>query len=252
MTAHGIRPIDAGRTVPAAVAAQLHELILAGELEPGARLPSIRELASSFGVSIAAIRESLSALEAAGLLDVRHGRGTYVRERPPIQQPFAGWLSFGSDADELRGLIEARRVIETRIAELAAERRTAREAEAIAEAMRAMETAGSHLGPFVEADVAFHLRIAEAAHSPVLQRILAALATLLRQQIVIHIEANMTNPDYLRESLARHRRLETAITAGDVEAALSAVHTLLDAAERFAARRSGLVAPATDRPSASD
>jgi GntR family transcriptional repressor for pyruvate dehydrogenase complex len=231
--------LDGGRTAPGAVAAHLHGLVLSGRLAPGTRLPPIPELARHFGVSIAGIRESLAALEAAGIVDVRHGHGTFVRERPPEEQAFAGWLSFGAEPDELRGLIEARRPVETTLAALAAERRTAAEATELVAALEELERSTHDAESFVDADLQFHLHVAAAAHSPVLRRLLVALSTLLRNQIVLHVEDSIHDDGGLRASIARHRAVAGAVAAGDPAGAARAMEAIMVRAETFALARAG-------------
>ena len=126
---------------------------------------------------MAGVRESLAALEAAGLIVVRHGHGTFVRERPPLQQALAGWLSFGADPNELRGLNEARRVLEDALVRLAAERASPAEQDRDPGGLSTRwPTAIDDAEGFVDADARFHLAVAEAAHNPVLLRLMNALA----------------------------------------------------------------------------
>lgn len=117
-----IEPLNRSKPVALAAAERLHRMIVSGELAPGTRLPSITTLARRFGIAVAGMREALAALDAAGLVEVRHGSGTFVRWQPPDEQLLSGWLGFGSSREELHGLIEARRVIEVELAGLAAKR----------------------------------------------------------------------------------------------------------------------------------
>ncbi len=240
MSLDAIEPVSGGRSLPSVVTGRLHALIVDGTLPPGQRLPSIAELSRRFGISVAGVRESLSALEAAGLIEVRHGHGTFVRERPPLDQPLAGWLSFGADPNELRGLNEARRVLEDALVRLAAERASTSEQAAILAAVEEMAAAASSGEPerFVEADARFHLAVAEAAHNPVLLRLMNALAIVLRRQFRFHVEENREGQDpELLQSVERHRRVALAIAAGDGDEASAAMGAILDLAARFARAR---------------
>jgi DNA-binding FadR family transcriptional regulator len=249
MSFEAMAPVGAGPSRPSLVTGRLHEMIVTGSLPPGSRLPSITELSKRFGISVAGVRESLSALEAAGLIEVRHGHGTFVRERPPLQQPLAGWLSFGVDPNEQRGLNEARRVLEDALARLAAERASPSEQERILAAVDAMADAVDDVEGFVDADARFHLAVAEAAHNPVLLRLMNALATVLREQFRLHVEQNLAEGPSLAQSVERHRRVARAIAAGDAEAASVGMAAILDLAAAFArarARADGDAAPADD------
>jgi GntR family transcriptional regulator, transcriptional repressor for pyruvate dehydrogenase complex len=251
MSLDAIGPVGAGRSLPSVVTSRLHGLIVDGTLAPGERLPSIAELSRRFGISIAGVRESLSALEAAGLIEVRHGHGTFVRERPPLQQVLAGWLSFGVDPNELRGLNEARHVLEDALVRFAAERASPAEQEGIMAAVDAMAAAVADVDRFVDADARFHLAVAEAAHNPVLLRLMNALATVLRQQFRLHVEEHLNGGSDLGDSVERHRRVARAIAAGDAEEASAAMDAILDLAARFArarARRAVVPAAAATDP----
>src|SRR3954462_8555239 len=104
MSLDAIEPVSGGRSLPSVVTGRLHGLIVDGTLPPGQRLPSIAEVSRRFGISVAGVRASLSALEAAGQPEGPPGPGGFAPEQPPRNQPLAGWLSFGADPNELRGL----------------------------------------------------------------------------------------------------------------------------------------------------
>src|SRR5258707_14901783 len=94
-------------------------LVLAKKLEPGDRLPSVKELAERFSVATPTIREALRLLEMAGNLDIRHGSGIYLRQpqaRGMVSNPYARPL----DTNTILNLPQARLVIEPPVAELAA------------------------------------------------------------------------------------------------------------------------------------
>src|SRR6187200_3533366 len=106
------------------VARRLVEFILAGEIEPGGRMPSERQLAEAFGVGRSAVREAIAALTLIGLIEVRHGDGTYLKrpDSPLLPQVVEWGLLLGEQ--RTIDLVEARKMIEVDIAGLAAQRRT--------------------------------------------------------------------------------------------------------------------------------
>jgi GntR family transcriptional regulator len=81
-------PIDltSDRAVFRQIADELRQEIKSGTLPPGARMPSERELMTRFGASRGTIRQALAVLSSEGLTDVQHGRGVFVRKRPPIMR----------------------------------------------------------------------------------------------------------------------------------------------------------------------
>jgi GntR family galactonate operon transcriptional repressor len=223
-----IKPIRRSTSIASAVAEQLHALIVSGELEPGSRLPSMPALAEEFGVSVPSVREALAALDAAGLVEVLHGQGTFVRTRPPDSPLMSGWIGFGSDPDELRGLIEARKLIEVHLADVAALRATDGEREAIATSVDRLDAARKSAAAYLCADAEFHLLIADAAHSPVLKRVVDALYAVMRQQLLLNIEAALATGSDLSESVDRHRAVAEAIAHGDREAARASMSAIID------------------------
>jgi GntR family transcriptional repressor for pyruvate dehydrogenase complex len=177
--------IDPIRREPLAteIARRLVEFLLGGGLEPGDRGPSERQLAEAFGVGRSAMREALKALTLLGLLEVRHGDGTFLRRADSTLLPAV--IEWGLLLGEQRtmDLVEARQKIEAVIAGLAAERRDERDIAELRALLVRMERMGRDQAGFVDADVAFHLRLAEAARNTALREILSSIQALLRAWI---------------------------------------------------------------------
>ncbi len=106
------------------VADALLEKIKAGELKPGEKLDSVQALSESFQVSRSAVREALSALKAMGLVDMKQGEGTYIREFEPshVSQPLSSALLMKKE--DVKQLLEVRKLLELGVAAMAAEKRT--------------------------------------------------------------------------------------------------------------------------------
>jgi GntR family transcriptional regulator, transcriptional repressor for pyruvate dehydrogenase complex len=165
------------------IARRLVEYIISGEIEPGARMPSERQLAEAFGVGRSAMREALKSLSMIGLVDVRQGDGTYLKKADAALLPQI--IEWGLLIGEQRtmDLVEARQFIEIDLAELAAIRRTDEDLADMERYLRRMERSFNDSTAFVEADVAFHLKIAEAARNSVLRDIHSSIQALLRAWI---------------------------------------------------------------------
>lgn len=157
------RPLKSSEWVRNELAREISE----GISRPGDKLPSVVELAERFGVGRSTIREALSALKAMGLLDIRQGGGTYVKakEADPAQQPLAEWIA---NAGSLLELVEVRRVLETGNAALAARHCTEEDEQALRDAIAVMKDVLADEVAGEQADTAFHLRLAEATHNPLL------------------------------------------------------------------------------------
>ena len=187
--------------------AHIQQLVQRGELRPGERLPPERELARELGVSRSTLREAIRALVVMNILVSRHGDGTYVSSLEPalLSAPF----TFALDAQpSLHGsLFEARRVLETACARLAAER--IRDDE-IAELERLAATEGSDPEELIDRDVELHTAIARATHNPILLALMGSIGTLglesRRDTAVLPGQATRTRRDHraIIEALRRH------------------------------------------------
>jgi len=213
------------------VARRLVEFILSGEVEPGTRMPSERQLAEAFGVGRSAMREALKALSLIGLIEVRQGDGTYLRKADSALLPEV--IEWGLLLGEQRtmDLVEARQEIEVVIAGLAAKRRTEEDIADLREILSRMAHSPSLPG-FVDIDVQFHMRLADAAGNSVLRDIHSSVQALLRAWIArVLAAAGSTHPSY-----EEHVPIVEAVALGDVAAAQAAMAAhMSSAAERLKA-----------------
>lgn len=147
----------------------LQARIDAGELAPGARLPTEHALAAGFGVSRAVVREAIARLKADGYVETRQGAGAFVAGEPG-RTTFRLALDGHVDPDELGELFELRTAVEVATARLAAERCTRADLAAIRSALGEVARAIDEGTDGVAADGAFHRAIAAAAHNAHLQR----------------------------------------------------------------------------------
>lgn len=223
----GIAPI---RREPLAteIARRLVEYLLSGQVGPGGRMPSERQLAQAFGVGRSAMREAIKSLSLIGLVEVRHGDGTYLRktEGSLLPQVIEWGLLLGEP--RTRDLVEARQKIESIIAGLAAERRSDEDLAELRRLLGRMEEQSHSFGDpaaFVEADVGFHLRLAEAARNSALRDVLAGVQALLRVWIGRVIAAGNRDLSY-RE----HIPILEAVERGDPAAAQAAMEAHMSAA----------------------
>lgn len=231
--ARGLAPVDYGErgTVSTEVTRRLLDYVLAGEVKPGQRLPPERKLAESLGVGRTVVREALKSLTILGLVEVRQGDGNYLRatESAFLPQVIEWGLLLG--AKRTRDLVEARRIIEVSVAGLAAKRRD----EVALDDIRARFDDMVHASTpdeFIAADIAFHLRIAEAAGNETLLQIMTSMWSLLQVWIsrVIHAATDF-NP-----TIEEHRRILEALEKGGSAAASKAMKLhLLSALTRLEA-----------------
>ena len=150
-------------------ARHLRALIFASELGPGDRLPSERELATQLGISRMTLRLALKSLEADGFIVTSRGAqgGSRVTD---LESLLRCWRDWTDDHElDLDDIFEARLTLETRIAALAAVRRTPEDLEAIRLAVES-ESNGPSPSSLFRTDMDIHRAIARAAHSPRLQQ----------------------------------------------------------------------------------
>ncbi len=212
------------------VARQIADLIHAGEWAVGERLPPERDLSGTLGVSRPTVREAMVALELAQLVEVRSGAGIYVRDNA---SQVAACLQNGIDAGPSPfDLIATRRVIEGEIAALAATRITKPELDAIAGAIRKMERdieQGQQVySRHEDADLMFHLRLAEATGNSVLASLVEPLWEGMRKPMFAAISRRVSLPDNARRAAKEHWAVHACLTKGDAEGARAAMHAHLD------------------------
>jgi len=224
----GLEPIDlAGReTVSVETTRRLLDYLLAGHVQPGGRLPSERSLAESLGVGRSVVREALKSLTLLGLIDVRQGDGTYLRSVESFLLPqVIDWgLLLGTR--KTHDLVETRRIVEIAVTGLAAERRTEGDLADLHRLIGDMHDAGQDVDQFAAADVAFHLRLAEASGNETLYRLMTSIRSLLQSWItrVMHAATDF------EPSRREHVAILVAVESGSPEQARLAMERHMDGA----------------------
>ncbi|MBI1943379.1 MAG: FadR family transcriptional regulator [Betaproteobacteria bacterium] len=205
------------------IADQIRIRIGNGEVAPGARLPAERDLARQLGVSRPSLREALIALEVEGLLDVRVGSGIYVA------QP--GARGRGAELADASGpfeVIRARWLIESECAALAAGHASAAQRRAIRKAHAHMlKEAKRHHNP-LDADRAFHMRIAEATGNSALELVVQTLWDQRMGPLYRALEVKLEYPAMAAETVTEHQAIVNAILERDPRAARSAMRRHMD------------------------
>jgi GntR family transcriptional repressor for pyruvate dehydrogenase complex len=162
---------------------QIEESILKGALKAGDQLPAERELAQRFGVSRTAVREAVKALREKGLVEAYSGRGTFITDgtTQAVRQSLDLMVKIGQPEGSTH-LAEVRAILEPEIAALAAMRIQESEIATMREAVAIMDTAGQDPDAYIEADLDFHLALAEGAANPLILSLIDSIVGLLREQ----------------------------------------------------------------------
>jgi len=216
------------------VAEAIHELIRTGQLKPGDKLDSVQQLADHFQVGRSAVREALTSLKAMGLIEMRQGEGTYVKlfETEQIALP----LSFAilMNEEDIKHLMEVRKIIEIGTAAAAAKKRTTQQLHAMEDALNEMrETKGDEkLGE--RADLQFHLAITEVSGNPMLISLMNHVSGLMeetmRETRRIWLFSKQTTIEALYEE---HLAIYRAIEQQDEDAARKFMAIHLDNVENL-------------------
>lgn len=229
-----IRPLPKRRSARADIAEQLQQLISGGTYKPGDRLPGQRELAQQFGTSLAGVREAVSVLIAAGLVDATPGRGTVVRSVTDSAPTFDGWLGVVGDEQEFGELVEARRMLEAFTISHAAAQATPAQVRQLRGAVDAMRGAMDDPTAYAEADMQFHLMLSEVAGNRVVTRLMRVIQRPLMEQLrrsIAHLKAT----GQLEANLQTHVRIVDGIERGSADDAQRGFEDMLAISLAFGA-----------------
>ena len=203
------------QSVTSEAIAQIRESIASGTLKPGQKLPTERVLSERMGTSRPLVREAITALVTLGVLEKRHGSGSYVTSLGSelLAHPFAFILDMNRDA--LRELFEVRLLLEVGAAEAAA--RDIGEA-ALAKLDGLLDTLRSSFddpGRFLEADTAFHRILHEASDNALLLSLMESLSALIKRSRALTVGRTEVRASTLRE----HEAIYEALRGHEPEAA---------------------------------
>ncbi|MGW1022114.1 FadR/GntR family transcriptional regulator [Streptomyces sp. NPDC002577] len=185
-------------------------------LQAGDRLPPERDLAQRLGVSRASVKQAIVVLEVQGLVEVRHGGGTYLVRDSLDAEPVEHLVE---RRRRLPDVLEAREALETKLAELAAERRTDEDLAALRLALSHMADEIAEGAPGVEGDRLFHAAVTAAAHSSLLAEFMRSIA----DQITESRNESLRQPGRPTRSLTQHRAILSAIEAQEPKRAAAAM-----------------------------
>ena len=216
------------RTLALELVESLRDRIRDGRLALGDKLPTEAAIMAEFSVSRTVVREAISKLQASGLVETRHGIGTFVLGLG--QTP-----GFKITADQLGTLrdviavLEVRIGVETEAAALAAQRRTDVNLKAMREALDAVAAAVDAGRDAVASDFQFHLEIARATQNSHFAELMGTLGSMIipRARLAAMDSANDERRQYLRRVNGEHESIYDAIVGQDPDAARAAMRTHL-------------------------
>lgn len=165
------------------VANSLIEIIKSGQLQPGDKLESVEQLAKNYDVGRSAIREALSGLRTMGLVEMRQGEGTYVKEFHASKFTLPVTTAFLMKLEDVKELYEVRQILEVGTVGLAAVNHQEEDLQRIEEALLKMKHTGGNKKDAERADFSFHLAIAKASHNQMLISLMRSLSEIMSETI---------------------------------------------------------------------
>jgi len=203
-----LRPLGKSRVYERIVRRLLDYVIEAG-LGAGDRLPTERELAELMSASRASVRQAIVVLEVRGIVSVRHGGGIYLTRG---EESLAQMLERRS---RLPDILEAREVLEVKLAQLAARRRNETDLSIMADALDTMAEDIETGGIGMDGDEKFHRAVTNAAHNPILAELMNYLSEPIRETRF----ESLSEPHRPPNSLVAHQQIADAIESGDTRRA---------------------------------
>jgi GntR family transcriptional repressor for pyruvate dehydrogenase complex len=213
---------------------QLRDRIMERTWPPGAKIPSENALALALGASRVSIREALHMLASLGLLETRHGGGTYVREYSGeiLFNPLLPMLAL--DKQDILHVLEYRKIVEKGIVSLVVKRAEKPEIEELEAAFQAMKEHRNNTRAFAQADLSFHLALAKAAGNPVVMKVNAVITDILKVSMYGIVGSLGT-----KDGLYYHRRILDAIKDHDGPRAESLMEEHVERTIRRLKRKQG-------------
>lgn len=192
------------RSLADEVAAKLQQQISLGQYQVNEKLPIEPELMKSFGVGRSTIREAIRILVNSGLLRVQQGVGTFVEDTSGIKEPLSQRLKRA----DTRDVDEVRQLLEMKIAEKAADHRTEEDISKIKHflELRTQAAQAGLLYECVEADIQFHVAIAEASKNDILADLYKSFAVQLKS---VFLQTHADTKAFIKTSNLHHQLLES-------------------------------------------
>lgn len=202
--------------------------IVSERLPVGTKLPAERELAESLGVSRTVVREAVRVLGARGLLETTHGIGTTVRAmtREEVVEPLRLFFRSVGEEVNLKHLHQVRSLLEVENARVAAEQASEQDINDLGQILTEMNSNKQDVNAFTNLDSAFHRRLAQTTHNPLLILLLDSI-----QDLMAEVRKFVSREEGLFERvMPGHRAILESIRSQDPVAAMEAMRAHLSAA----------------------
>lgn len=211
---------------------QIKGLIENGQIIAGDKLPTEKELAELFGVSRSAVREAISALAVAGIVEVRHGSGIYLTDTPNNSFIQTLGVMLVSNKDNLLDILELRKGLEAEAAYLAARRATDDDILHLENEFSKLVEEVTKGSLAVEEDFRFHYAIAEATRNSTYISVFNTISEISRDALRASRRYSQSIPGLPEVVLEEHRKILNCIKDGDAEGARAAMRYHIQQVEK--------------------
>lgn len=210
------------KTLAEEVADRINDLIVNGTYQVGEKLPNETDMMTSFGVGRSTIREALKLLANIGILEVRHGVGSFVNEMVSSREPIDVRLSKA----DVKHIDEVRQWLEIKMAEKAAMNRTEADIRRMTESLERRDHFGKagQIEQSIEEDLAFHSYMAAATCNPVLEDLYKATCKHMKKYLL----DTMRDTSIMTVTQELHIQLLAAIVRQDTEQAIACIKEILE------------------------
>lgn len=212
------------------IATQIKQKIMNGDLKPGDRLPTGKELCEMYQVGRSTVREALSALEIMGLIETRQGEGSTVKAWKPEDVELPNLQDYLISEETVLELMEARKALEISISRMAAIKRTEEDLKKLEENLNNMELNITNAKESKKIDMFFHKILAQSTHNSIMVRLLETISEQMDKAMEEIRRISFNRPGLTKRILEEHRSIYQAVVEKNP---ILAQQNMLDHLEHF-------------------
>lgn len=212
-------------STPEIIINEIIQHIKSGELKPGSKLPTERDMSQMFGVGRSSIREATKALVLSGYLESSQGKGTFIRKDLPVSDMTLSNLRHALVAEQIIELMELREILECNAVKLAAKRANPEDLRRIREALERMQACKADIKRFYDPDFDFHVAIAEATHNEMICETMKQIIEKSHESYEKFMPDRLCPPE---QAILTARQIASCIEAGEAEEASRCMKAHLD------------------------
>ncbi|GLB59497.1 FadR/GntR family transcriptional regulator [Cytobacillus sp. NCCP-133] len=213
------------RKISELAAEQIEEMISKDSFEPGDKLPSVRELCELFGVGRSAVRDALTSLQGKGIVQIKQGEGTFICRFDSSKLFNSHHLHPG--IKDIQELFQARKMVETGLAEMAAKNRSEKDLAKMKELISGAAIHGW------EEDYQFHMAIAHAAGNDILIQFVQFISETMKKSMMDFHQYIQTQAEIAKKIEEQHMDIFLSIRNKQPEQAHYSMIEHLDLVEQF-------------------